>query len=47
MQLRERLGPEERRGEELVLVGDLDPVAHEVEHHAGVDDEPGHAETVA
>ena len=42
VQGRQRLGPQERRCEELVLARDVDPRAREVEDGAGVDDEPGH-----
>ena len=43
VQGRQRLRAQERRREKLVLGSDLDTLARQVEHHAAVDDEPGHA----
>ena len=41
VQIRERLGTQERRCKKLVLGRDLDVSARQVEHRAGVDDESG------
>src|SRR5207237_134125 len=43
MQHRQRLRAQQRRGQQLVRMVNLDCSARQVEDSAGVDDEPGHA----
>ncbi len=42
MEVRQRLGAQERRRKKLVLGSDLDPLTCEMEDDAAVDDESGH-----